>query len=117
MALSKSLLIVDDNGELRRLIRVLVEDLADELFECDGGVAAVAAYQKHRPDWVLMDIQMKGGNGLNATQQITAAFPEAKVVIVTNFADEKTREAAHKAGAVGFVAKDNLLDVRRFLDS
>lgn len=115
--MAKSLLIVDDNPEMRRLIRAMVEDLVDELFECDGGVAAVAAYQELHPEWVLMDIHMKDGDGLIATNQITDAFPEAKIVIVTHFANTKMREAARKAGAVGFMSKDNLLDVRRFLDS
>jgi CheY-like chemotaxis protein len=115
--LAKSLLIVDDNAELRRLLRVLVEDLFDECFECADGVAAVAAYQEHHPDWVLMDIQMKGGDGLSATQQITAAAPEAKIVIVTHFASAKMQAAARAAGAIGFVSKDNLLEVRHVLDS
>lgn len=115
--MAKSLLIVDDNAEMRRLIRILVEDLVDELFECNDGVAAVAAYREHHPEWVLMDIQMKDGDGLVATRRITDAFPEAKIVIVTHFAGARMQEAARQAGAIDFVSKDNLLEVRRFLDS
>lgn len=111
------LLLVDDNDQMRELIRSLVVDLADHILECNDGADAITIYSERQPEWVLMDINMKQVDGLSATRQITAAYPEAKIVIVTNFDDRRTREAAHEAGACGFVAKDNLLDVRRMLTS
>ncbi|HJQ26737.1 MAG TPA: response regulator [Blastocatellia bacterium] len=110
-------LIVEDSRPMRRILRQVVGKLADEVYECSDGCEALAAYGEQRPDWVLMDIKMDGMDGLQATRSIKARFPEAKVVIVSNYDDEDMRQAAHKAGAVGFVAKDNLLDMRRFLDS
>ncbi|MEN3334182.1 MAG: hypothetical protein V7641_3547 [Blastocatellia bacterium] len=109
------LLLVDDNDQMRQLIRSLVADLADNILECSDGAEAIVIYGEHQPDWVLMDIKMKQVDGLAATRQIKAAYPEAKIVIVTNFDDRKMREAACEAGAVEFVAKDNLLDVRHLL--
>lgn len=66
----KSLLSVEDNEAMRRMIKSLVADLADVIFECDGGGAALGLYPAHRPDWVLMDIQMEPVDGLTATRQI-----------------------------------------------
>jgi two-component system, NarL family, response regulator DegU len=110
-----NLLIVEDNARMRQMIKQIVGDLADEIAECDDGDAALALYTANRPDWVLMDIQMKNTNGLQATQQILAEFADAKIVIVTNYDDAHFRESARAAGAVDYVLKENLLDVRRIL--
>ncbi len=111
----RSLLIVEDSGPMRRMIRGLVEDLVDAVHECEGGADALAACREHRPEWVLMDIQMEPVDGLAATRQIKAAFPDTKVVMVTNYGDRQMREAASDAGASDYVLKENLLDVRRIL--
>lgn len=108
-------LIVDDSPAMRRLIARVISDLAHYIYECGDGGEALSAYNRHRPDWVLMDIEMKETNGLEATHQIISAFPKARVVIITKYDDEQMREAAREAGAVGFVAKDNLLEARRIL--
>lgn len=109
------ILIVDDNNEVRRMIRNLVEDLETEFFECSDGVQALSAYQENSPDWVLMDVQMKEMDGLTATRQIKESFPEAKVIILTNHSDAKTKQAAIDAGASGFVGKENLIALREII--
>ncbi len=60
-----TLLIVEDNPAMRRLMRRLVDGLADEIGECSDGVEAVALYAELQPDWVLMDIEMPRLNGWN----------------------------------------------------
>lgn len=109
------LLIVDDNPRMRRMIRKVVAGAAEEVFECGDGREAPAAYARHRPDWVLMDIRMAEVDGISATRQIKAGDPEARVVIVTDYDDSDLREAARAAGACGYVVKENLLDLRRLL--
>jgi CheY-like chemotaxis protein len=111
------LLIVEDNVPMRELMKRWVGDLADQISECDDGDQVLAAYAAERPDWVLMDIEMKRINGIAATRQLLAAFPEARVVIVTNYGDEVLRQAAREAGARGYVLKENLIEVRRWLQS
>ena len=110
-----SLLIVDDNREMRLLIRSIVRNVTDTVVECDDGAQALSAYIAHRPDWVLMDVEMTGMDGLRATQAITAQFPDARIVMVTQHTDADTRSAAAAAGATGFVSKDNLADLRALL--
>jgi two-component system response regulator DegU len=114
------LLIVDDNAAMRRLIRRLTSDLAERVEECADGAAALVAYEQHQfsgADWVLMDVEMAGLDGLSATRQLRAAHPEARVVIVTKHNDEALRAAAFKHGAQGFVAKENLLELRALLSA
>ena len=109
------LLIVEDNLPMRRMIRRSVADLADEISECGDGIEAVALYPALQPDWVLMDIEMARLNGIAATRQIRADYPTARVLIVTNYSDASFREAAEQAGASGYVLKENLFELRRFL--
>src|SRR5262249_26718121 len=92
------ILVVDDNAEIRRLIKSLVIDIADEVYECDGGAEAIEAYHIHHPDWVLMDVFMRKMDGLNAAKIIKIADPRAKILIVTNHTDKRTRQAAAAAG-------------------
>lgn len=112
-----TVLIVDDCEPMRRLIKSLISGVADAIVECGSGGAAYAAYEAHRPDWVLMDIQLPGLDGIAATGQIRAAFPDARILIVSTYGDEPLRAAARTAGACGYVLKENLLEVRRRLEA
>ena len=110
-----NLLIVEDNEGMRRMIVKLVRPLAEQTYECSDGVEALPSYTLYRPDWVLMDVKMKGLDGISATRQIKASYPEANIMIVTDYDDADLREAAREAGAREYVTKENLLDVRRVL--
>ncbi len=108
-------LIVDDNKQVRRLLRDYLPTSVDEIFECADGDKAFALYQKHRPDWVLMDWEMLNTNGITAIREIIAEFPKANICMVTAFDDEAVRTEALSAGASGFVVKDNLFELEAIL--
>jgi CheY-like chemotaxis protein len=108
-------LIVDDNPAICRMIGTVVGDLVDDIRECADGAEALAAYPKLRPDVVLMDIEMKGVDGITATKLILSSFPDARIIIVTGHGDEPLRVAAREAGACGYVMKENLLELRGLL--
>ena len=110
-----NLLIVDDSERMRRMIKRLIKSVLAEVYECSDGSRALEAYTAHHPDWVLMDIEMKDVDGIAATRQIRAAFPDARIVIVSNYDSDELREAASTAGACGYVVKENLIDLRRIL--
>jgi CheY-like chemotaxis protein len=107
-----NLLIVEDNEQMRRMLKSLVADLAAAIYECGAAAEALAAYTAHQPDYVLMDIAMKEMDGIAATREIKRAYPEAKIIIVTNYDNADLREAARAAGACGYVLKENLLELR-----
>jgi CheY-like chemotaxis protein len=109
------LLIVEDNQEMRELIKFVVGDLADAVAECGDGSEAVAAYAAQQPDWVLMDMEMPRVGGLAATRRLRAMWPEARIVIVTHYDDDHYRAAAHAAGACAYVTKEDLLPLRQLL--
>lgn len=110
-----NLLIVEDNEATCSLLRRMVAGLASAIYECSDGAEALSTYATHQPAWVLMDIRMKSMDGLQATRQIKAAFPSAKVIIVTSYDDADSREAAREAGACEYVLKENLLELVRIL--
>jgi CheY-like chemotaxis protein len=111
------LLIVEDNASVRRLIRSVVASVAEEIHECGDGMTALSAYLEYHPDVVLMDIEMKELDGIAATMRIKAAYPTAKIIMVTNYDDSELREAARNAGACGYVLKHSLLEVTAVLRS
>jgi CheY-like chemotaxis protein len=109
------LLIVDDNQQMRRLIRSVVGDMAEAITECCDGSLALAAYAESLPDWVLMDIRMPRVDGITATRQLKSSYPQAHVCIVTDYEDKDLREAARDAGAEDYIVKEDLLRLRQVL--
>lgn len=106
------LLIVEDNASMRRLIKSIVFDLADDIEECGDGADLLVAYEKHLPEWILMDVKMPRTDGITASRHLLSLYPQAKICIVTECADAKTRQAASDAGARNYVLKDNLINIR-----
>jgi Response regulator containing a CheY-like receiver domain and an HTH DNA-binding domain len=109
------LLIAEDNEQMRNMIKTIMTHPTNFLFECADGESAVVMYDRVRPDCVLMDV-MKPIDGITATRMIKALHPEAKIIIVTNYGDKRTRAAAAQAGADGFVEKENLVLLRTLVD-
>lgn len=108
-------MIVEDNAEIRRFIRTLLEDLATDFVECADGREAVAAYESEKPDWAIMDVAMKTMDGVTATRLITSKFPGSHIMVVTQYNHPKLHERAQKAGAAGFLLKEDLLKLRTLL--
>jgi CheY-like chemotaxis protein len=108
-------LIVEDNPSVRRVLRRILSPFGGEILECAEGATALQIYCAERPDYVLMDINLGESDGIAATKEITGFDRNAKVIIVTNFDEKDLRQAADEAGAIGFVAKENLGEVQTFL--
>jgi CheY-like chemotaxis protein len=112
-----TVLIVEDNTGVRRLLRSALAEIAEDIWECGDGADALAAYLAHQPDVVLMDIRMPRLDGLAATEQILRFDPSARILMVTDYDDDALRNAAQKAGACGYALKPNLLDLAQLLRS
>ena len=99
--------LIDDQAMVRVGLRMILEaeDDIEIVGEAADGADAVALVGAHSPDVVLMDIRMPGLDGLAATEQVIAAHPGARVVILTTFdVDEYVYEAL-RVGASGFLLK------------
>lgn len=77
------IMVVDENKEMRKMIAELLTSEKNEIIELEDGDDAVEQYGKIKPDWVLMDINMKTVNGLEAAKRIKDNFPDAHIAIVS----------------------------------
>lgn len=99
-------LLVDDQDLVRTGFSMIlsVEDDVEVVGEAADGQAAVEAVERLRPDVVLMDVQMPGRDGIDATREVVART-DSRVVILTTFEDDDYLFAALEAGASGFLLK------------
>ncbi|MBI3804636.1 MAG: response regulator transcription factor [Nitrospirae bacterium] len=106
---SVRVLLVDDHRLVCAGMRLLLEGLegVQVVAEAHDGREAVAKTRSLRPDLVLMDVAMKGLNGLEATAQIKMDFPEVRVVILSMYANEEHVLQGLRAGASGYLLKDS----------
>jgi DNA-binding NarL/FixJ family response regulator len=103
-----TVLLVDDQDLIRKGFTMIlgVEDDIEVIGEASDGGEAVSKVAELRPDVVLMDVQMPGVDGIEATRQVVAAHPGTKVVILTTFDDDQYLFDALNAGASGFLLKN-----------
>ncbi len=101
------ILIADDHTLFREGLKALFSSIADTevVGEAASGMEAVTLAETIQPDVVLMDIQMPGLNGIEATRQIVQTSPHIGIIIVTMFEDDDSVFSAMRAGARGYVLK------------
>ena len=100
-------LIVDDHKIMRDGIKAILKPALDldVVGETDSGVDAVQLVRKLRPDVVMMDIDLQGMSGIEATLEMLRHNPDTRVMMLSMYDDEHSVISAVKAGARGFVLK------------
>jgi DNA-binding NarL/FixJ family response regulator len=103
-------LIVDDQPPFRSVARTLVSMIAgwQVVAEAASGEEAVSAAAIERPDVILMDINLPGINGIEATRRILAADPAVKVALVSTYAADDLPSDAMECGAACYLRKEDL---------
>ena len=109
------ILLVDDHQMMRDGLRSVLdlEDDFDVVGEAGNGYQALEMARTRRPDVIVMDIGMKDLNGMEATRQIIAQNPRAKVVALSTYSNEPYVISMLEAGACGYVLKDAAVDEMR----
>ena len=120
--MKKRILIVEDQEDNRKILRDLLTSVGYELVEATTGEEGVALAEKERPDLILMDIQLPGLDGYEATRRIKAnpALRQIPVIAVTSYALSGDEVKAREAGCDAYVSKPFspralLAKVREFL--
>jgi two-component system, cell cycle response regulator DivK len=105
--MTKRILMVEDTEDNRQIIRDLVESVGYELLEAHDGAAGVAMASEHKPDLILMDIQLPVLDGYEATRRIKAdpALKHIPIIAVTSYALSGDEAKTRDAGCDGYVAK------------
>jgi len=99
------ILVVDDEAEIRRSVRMILEYEGYEVIEASSGPDAIALVEREAPDLVFLDIKMPGMDGLDALQRIRASNDALPVVIISGHGTVSTAVEATKAGAFDFIEK------------
>jgi two-component system, NarL family, response regulator LiaR len=105
-------MIADDHAIVRKGIRALLSEAEgfEVVAEAGDGQEAVRRAEETQPDVILMDLLMPVMDGIEATRQITARRPDARVLVLTSFAADNKVFPAIKAGAAGYLLKDSSPD-------
>ena len=101
-------MIVDDQAPFRRAARMVMAATPgfDVVGEAESGEEAVDLFERLTPGLVLMDINLPGINGIEATRRITAAHPEATVLLLSTYQAADLPLGADTCGAAGYVNKE-----------
>jgi two-component system nitrogen regulation response regulator NtrX len=115
------ILVVDDEAEIRRSVRMILEYEGYDVMEASSGPEGVALAEKESPDLVFLDVKMPGMDGLEALQRIRTVSETLPVVIISGHGTVSTAVEATKAGAFDFIEKPLaservLLTIRNALD-
>ena len=105
--MSTLILVVEDQEDNRRIMRDLLTSAGYKVIEAVTGEEGVAAAEAHRPDLILMDIQLPGLDGYEATRQIKAkgGLQNIPIIVVTSYALSGDDVKAYEAGCDDYVSK------------
>jgi len=106
------ILLVDDHIVMRMGLVTATggEPDMEVVAEADNGRAAIVAYRQHRPDVVVLDLRMPGPSGPETIRLLRDEFPDARVLVFSNYAAGEEVFQAFRAGACGFVVKEMSLE-------
>jgi DNA-binding NarL/FixJ family response regulator len=101
------ILAVDDHALLRKGLAAVINAEPDMklVAEASNGEDAIEKFRSHRPDVVLMDLQMPVLNGIEATDRILSEFPDARVIVLTTYHGDAQVMRALRAGARAYLLK------------
>src|SRR5512133_2105176 len=99
------ILLVDDSGLSRRILRRILEPAGYEVLEAEDGMGALERYYLDRPNLVMLDMTMSGMHGLDVLAQLRQMDPKAAVIIATADIQDSSRQMAVAGGAKSFLTK------------
>src|SRR5689334_20689572 len=100
-----SVLVVEDDRELRKLVRVYLEQDSLAVVEAASGEEALDLIERTRPTVVLLDVRLPGIDGFEVLRRLDAASVAVPVIVVTSLEDEVDQLVGYRLGAVDYVVK------------
>jgi len=114
---NKTILVIEDNEMNMKLIRALLQIGQCNMIEAGDAESGIQLARARKPDLILMDVQLPGMNGLDATRFLKKdpALKQIRVIALTSYAMEGDAKKAREAGCDGYITKP--IDTRAFLDT
>ncbi len=108
-----TVIVIDDHRRVHQALAAKIDFMEDieVLAHGSNGIEAIDLCAQHQPDIMLMDILMPGMDGIEATRQIHARFPNVKILALSSFDDQDTVRQMLANGAAGYLLKDSSMDV------
>ncbi len=105
-----NIIIIDDDKLVCMSLKTILqaEEGIHVLVTGESGPEAVRLYGEYKPDILLMDIQMAGGSGLDAGEEILKQYPDARILFLTTFSDDEYIWKALKIGSKGYLIKQDI---------
>jgi two-component system, chemotaxis family, chemotaxis protein CheY len=103
--MTAKILLVDDSGMARRTVRQMLEGAGYVVAEAEDGMIALERYFLEKPDLVILDLVMRGMNGLDVLDKLHEMDARVRAIIVTADIQDSSREMAVAGGARGFLSK------------
>lgn len=104
-------LLIDNNARFRTFLREFVSNENDDILEFDSCQDISYVFYHFKPDYVLMDMT----SGFKAAETLKKAFPEARIIFISDHPDIKSKAKAAQAGADALVSKENLFELDQFI--
>ncbi len=119
--MSKKILIVDDEKEVRETLSEFFELEGLECIEAENGPSGLQMAKEHKPDFIITDVRMPGGDGIDLLKDVRKMNPELPVVLVMTGFAETTEDEVKKLGGLDLIPKpldlNNVLEVvKKHLD-
>ena len=113
------IIIIDDDALISASLKIILENACSAQVCAMGssGEEAIALYDEHLPDIMLMDIRMTGMTGLEAGEKILAHHPDAKLLFLTTFNDDEYIIKALAMGAKGYIIKQDFESIAPALEA
>ena len=103
--MTNKILVVDDEPDFCEALREFLEEKGFTVIEANSCEEGLSAYRQHRPDIVLLDIQMPGKDGRETLQKLKAFDPEVNVIMITALHEEDLALEAMAEGAFDYITK------------
>jgi CheY-like chemotaxis protein len=111
MIFNGKVLLTDDEPHIRKFVGLILQKLGHPtIFEAGDGAAAITLYEQHRPDLVLLDVNMPNLDGVQTLERLLQIDPDAIVVMLTSLTNRQTVEDCVRLGATGYIRKDTPRD-------
>lgn len=111
MTFNGKVLLTDDEAHIRKFVSLILQKLGRPvIIEAGDGAAAIALYEQHKPDLVLLDVNMPNLDGVQTLERLLQIDPEAVVVMLTSLTNRQTVEDCVRLGATDYIRKDTPRD-------